>query len=70
MDVQKVKVLVPELRMKVKRRDKIIEQLDAQVRHLAVGQVVNGVKGHSKNTLSRMAMKIINIGYKHGSRAD
>lgn len=32
LDVHKVKVLVPELKHEIKRRDKIIEQYDAQVR--------------------------------------
>ncbi|BFZ17884.1 hypothetical protein BsWGS_20922 [Bradybaena similaris] len=32
MDVQKVKILIPELRHEIKRRDKIIEQYDFQVR--------------------------------------
>lgn len=33
MDLQKVKAIVPELRQELKRRDKLIEQYDSQVRH-------------------------------------
>ena len=36
MDVHKVKALVPELRHEIKRRDKIIEQYDSQVRMVAI----------------------------------